>query len=274
MMNRLLKVLTRIAVGIAAPVVTPLVLAVLIAAGLVTPSAIRASDTEIRLDSAPIDVRDAASLQAGARTFVNYCLNCHSASMMRYSRLRDIGLTERQIKDNLLFTADKVGEMMNIAMTKKDAADWFGPAPDLSLIARSRGADWLWTYFRGYYRDPASPTGWNNTVFQGVGMPHVLWQLQGDRVLLQEVVRDAAGREVKDGHGNVMKTAKFESVKAGTLSPGEYDTVVRDLVNFMTWMAEPNQMLRKQVGIWVIFFLAILVALSYALYKNYWKDVH
>ena len=163
---------------------------------------------------------------------------------------------------------------MNIAMTKKDAADWFGPAPDLSLIARSRGADWLWSYFRGYYRDPDSPTGWNNTVFDGVGMPHVLWELQGQRVLNVEISRDVAGNPAKDTHGNVIKTVKFDTVTRGTLSPAEYDIVVRDLVNFMTWMAEPNQVLRKQVGIWVLFVLAILIALSYALYKEFWKDVH
>jgi ubiquinol-cytochrome c reductase cytochrome c1 subunit len=232
------------------------------------------SEAEIRLEAAPIDVRDAASLQAGARTFVNYCLNCHGASLMRYNRLRDIGLTEQQIQDNLMFTADKIGEMMTIAMTRKDAAAWFGPAPDLSLIARSRGSDWLWNYFRSFYRDAGSPTGWNNTVFPGVGMPHVFWQLQGDRVLRHEVIKDAAGREVRDGHGNVIQSVKFESVSPGTLSPLEYDIVVRDLVNFMTWMAEPNQVLRRQVGIWVLFFLGILVALSYALYKEFWKDVH
>jgi ubiquinol-cytochrome c reductase cytochrome c1 subunit len=260
MMKRVLRVLACVAV--AAPAL------------LAAPLQAHASEAELKLEAAPIDVRDSASLQAGARTFVNYCLNCHSASLLRYNRLVDIGLTEQQIKDNLLFTADKVGEMMNIAMTRKDAADWFGPAPDLSLIARSRGADWLWNYFRGFYRDPASPTGWNNTVFLGVGMPHVLWQLQGDRVLKEEAVKDPEGREVKDGHGNVMKTSKLETVKPGTLSSLEYDIVVRDLVNFMTWMAEPNQVLRKQTGIWVIFFLAVLVALSYALYKEFWKDVH
>lgn len=265
-MKRLLGVLVRACVprvvGFAALVI------------LVAPIWSQASEDEIGLEAAPIDVRDAASLQAGARTFVNYCLNCHSASLMRYNRLRDIGLTEQQIKDNLMFTAEKVGEMMTVAMTRKDAADWFGPAPDLSLVARSRGPDWLWNYFRGFYRDPNSATGWNNTVFQGVGMPHVLWQLQGDRVLKEEAVKDAAGREVKDGHGNVMKTVKLETVTPGTLSPLEYDIVVRDLVNFMTWMAEPNQVLRKQTGIWVIFVLAILVALTYALYKEFWKDVH
>lgn len=244
-----------------------------VALGLI-PLSVQSSETEIKLEPAPIDVRDPVSLQAGARTFVNYCLNCHSASLMRYNRLKDIGLTEQQIKDNLMFTADKVGEMMTVAMTKKDAAAWFGPAPDLSLIARSRGADWLWSYFRGFYRDPNSPTGWNNTVFHGVGMPHVLWQLQGDRVLKEEVLKDSAGREVKDGHGNVMKTAKLETVSPGTLSTVEYDVVVRDLVNYLTWMAEPHQVLRKQVGIWVLFFLAVLVALAYALYKEFWKDVH
>ena len=272
MMKRLLGVLACVVAGFAAPVILPVVLAVPLSVGL--PLAAWASEAEIRLDAAPIDVRDIASLQAGARTFVNYCLNCHGASLMRYNRLRDIGLTEQQIKDNLLFTAEKVGEMMNIAMTKKDAADWFGPAPDLSLIARSRGADWLWSYFRGYYRDPASPTGWNNTVFAGVGMPHVLWQLQGDRVLKEEISRDVSGNAAKDTHGNVIKTVKFEVVTPGTLSPAEYDTVVRDLVNFMTWMAEPDQVLRKQVGIWVLFFLAILIALGYALYKEFWKDVY
>ena len=256
--------------GFAAPVI--LVAPLLV--GLAVPLAAWASEAEIRLEAAPIDVRDAASLQAGARTFVNYCLNCHSASLLRYNRLRDIGLTEQQIKDNLLFTAEKVGEMMNIAMTKKDAADWFGPAPDLTLIARSRGADWLWSYFRGYYRDPNSPTGWNNTVFAGVGMPHVLWELQGDRVLIEDVSRDVAGRAVKDTRGNVIKSVRFETIRRGKLSQAEYDTVVRDLVNFMTWMAEPDQVLRNQVGIWVLFFLAILVALSYALYKEFWKDVH
>ena len=270
MMKGLVRALARIASGVSAQ----LGLAVLLATGLAVPPAAWGTEAEIRIEAAPIDVRDAASLQAGARTFVNYCLNCHSASLMRYNRLTDIGLTEQQIKDNLMFTADKVGEMMTIAMTAKDAAEWFGPAPDLSLIARSRGADWLWSYFRGYYRDPNSATGWNNTVFPGVGMPHVLWQLQGDRVLRHAAVRDAAGREVKDGHGNVVTTVKFESVAPGKLSSLEYDIVVRDLVNFMTWMAEPNQVLRKQVGIWVMFFLAILVALSYALYKEFWKDVH
>ena len=246
----------------------------LLAASLVAPVLSGASEAEVRLDAARIDVRDVASLQAGARSFVNYCLNCHSASLMRYTRLRDLGLTDRQIMDNLMFNAEKIGEMMTIAMTKKDAADWFGPAPDLSVIARSRGADWLWSYLRGYYRDAKSPTGWNNTVFSGVGMPHVLWRLQGERVLKEETLKDAAGRELKDAHGEAIKTVKFETLTPGTLSPVAYDTTVRDLVNFLVWMAEPNQVLRRQVGIAVIAFLFVLVLIAYFLYREFWKDVH
>ena len=235
----------------------------------------KSSELEMKLEAAPIDVRDLASLQSGARTFVNYCLNCHSASLVRYNRLRDLGLTEEQIKDNLMFTAPKIGEVMNVSLIKKDGVDWFGAAPpDLSMAARSRGADWLYAYLRAFYRDPASATGWNNTVFERVGMPHVLWQLQGQRILREEVQKDSSGKELKDSHGNLVKLSKLETLSAGTLSQREYDALVRDLVNFMVWMAEPNQVWRKQVGVWVLFFLTVLVGLTYALYKEFWKDVH
>ncbi|MBI2960373.1 MAG: cytochrome c1 [Betaproteobacteria bacterium] len=245
-----------------------------LAASLSAPLAARAAEAEPRIESAPIDVRDLASLQAGARTFVNYCLNCHAATLMRYNRLRDLGLSERQIMDNLMFTADKIGEMMTVAMTRKDAADWFGPAPDLSVIARSRGADWLWSFLRGFYRDPSSPTGWNNTVFEGVGMPHALWKLQGERVLREEVMKDAAGKEMKDSHGNLLKTAKLQALTPGTLSPLEYDMLARDLVNFLVWMGEPTQVFRRQVGIVVVAYLFGLTLLAYFLYREFWKDVH
>lgn len=235
---------------------------------------VRANES-VKLDPAPIDLRDVASLQAGARTFVNYCLNCHSASMMRYSRLRDIGLTDEQIKDNLLFSADKVGEMMNVAMTKKDGKDWFGATPpDLSVVARSRGADWLYTYLRGFYRDPATTTGWNNLAFDRVAMPHVLWKLQGERVRTEVALKDASGKELGDGHGGVRKVVKLETVTPGTLSTVEYDVLARDLVNFLVWMGEPNQILRKQVGFWVLVVLGILILLTWMLKKEYWKDVH
>ncbi len=227
-----------------------------------------AQEHEPRLDAAPIDPRDLTSLQAGARTFVNYCLNCHSASLMRYSKLEEIGLTEQEIKDNLLFTGEKIGEVMNVAITRKDAKDWFGaPPPDLSVIARSRGADWLYTYLRGFYRDPKTATGWNNVVFPNVAMPHVLWMLQGQQVLKEEPAK--AGE--KEGEG---APAKLELAVPGRLSPVAYDVVVRDLVNYMVWMSEPEARVRKRVGVVVLFCLGILVVLTYALYKEFWKDVH
>jgi ubiquinol-cytochrome c reductase cytochrome c1 subunit len=243
-----------------------------LAAALVPPLA---AGEEMKLDAAPIDVRDIASLQAGARTFVNYCLNCHAASMMRYNRLQDIGLTAAQIKDNLLFTGDKVGDLMTVAMTRKDAKEWFGTAPpDLSVVARSRGADWLYTYLRGFYRDPKTATGWNNLAFPSVAMPHVLWQLQGQRVLKQEPLKDSAGNPLKDEYGAARVETKLETVVPGTLTPLEYDIVVRDLVNYLSWMAEPSQVLRKQVGIVVILALLVLIMLTWLLYREFWKDVH
>ena len=249
-------------------------LRVLIAAVALSSQSAAASES-IRLDPARIDTRDVASLQAGARAFVNYCLNCHSASLMRYSRLQDIGLTEQQIKDNLLFSADKVGEMMNVAMSKKDGKDWFGVAPpDLSVIARARGADWLYTYLRGFYRDPSTTTGWNNLAFDRVAMPHVLWSLQGERVRTEVTLKDPSGKDLGDGHGGVRKVVKLETVTPGSMSTLEYDILSRDLVNFLVWVAEPNQILRKQVGFWVLLVLGILVMLTWLLKKEYWKDVH
>ena len=266
--------------------------ALLLVLALAAPFA-TAQEESVRLDSAPIDPRNLASLQAGARTFVNYCLNCHSAGMMRYHKLLDIGLTERQIKDNLLFTADKVGELMNVAMTKKDAKDWFGTVPpDLSVVARARGPDWLYTYLRSFYRDPESATGWNNMVYERVAMPHVLWMLSGRQVQVERKFKtaeqaEAVGRQQnsawkidaltpeqagKDGARFVLKTIKTET--PGSLSQIDYDVVVRDLVNFMTWMAEPNQLERKRVGYVVMLILLILLVLAYLLYKEFWKDVH
>ena len=249
-------------------------LGVLIAAVALSSQSAAASES-IRLDPAPIDTRDVASLQAGVRTFVNYCLSCHSASLMRYSRLQDIGLTEQQIKDNLLFSADKVGEMMNVAMSKKDGKDWFGVAPpDLSVIARARGADWLYTYLRGFYRDPSTTTGWNNLAFDRAAMPHVLWSLQGERVRTEVTLKDPSGKDLGDGHGGVRKVVKLETVTPGSMSTLEYDILARDLVNFLVWVAEPNQILRKQVGFWVLLVLGILIMLTWLLKKEYWKDVH
>jgi len=250
-------------------------LAILLLVPALAGSGAIASEAGVALDRAPINVRDTVSLQAGARNFVNYCLNCHSASLVRYNRLKDIGLSEDQIRENLLFTADKVGEMMNSGMTRKDGKEWFGAAPpDLSVVARSRGADWLYTYLRGFYRDTETTTGWNNVVFDKVAMPHVLWTLQGERVRKVETLKDSDGKDVSDGHGGVRKVVKFETVKPGSMSAAEYDVFSRDLVNFMTWMGEPNQVMRKQIGFWVLLVLVVLIGLTWLLKSAFWKDVH
>ena len=202
-------------------------------------------------------------MQRGARMFVNYCLNCHSAASMRYSRLQDLGLSEDQIKDNLLFAAEKPGETMKVGMTKTDAKVWFGATPpDLSVIARSRGADWLYTYLRSFYRDDSRPTGWNNTVFDKVGMPHVMWGLQGE---LAPVMK-------KEGEHEVVE--RLELAKPGSVTLAEYDAMVGDLVNYLVWMGEPAQLQRKQLGLIVLAFLAVFFVVAYYLKKEFWKDIH
>jgi ubiquinol-cytochrome c reductase cytochrome c1 subunit len=217
-----------------------------------------------RLDRSPHDPRDLVSLQSGARTYMNYCLGCHGLQFMRYEGLKELGLTEAQVKDNLMFTAEKVGEPIKIAFNPKDAKSWFGVAPpDLSVVGRSRGADWLYTYLRTFYRDPKTVTGWNNAVFPNVSMPHALWALQGQRAL--EVV------EPKEGHGPVQY--KWSQVTKGMQSPAEYDATVRDLVNFLMYAAEPSGIERRPIGIVVLFVLGVLFIFAYLLKKEYWKDV-
>ena len=222
-----------------------------------------ASGASVHLDKAPVNLADQESLQRGARMFVNHCLNCHSAGSMRYSRLQDLGLTEDQIKDNLMFAAEKPGETMKVGMTKSDGKTWFGATPpDLSVIARSRGADWLYTYLRGFYRDETRATGWNNTVFDKVGMPHVLWNLQGEMVPVMKKV----------GEHEVIE--RLELVKPGSVTLAEYDAMVGDLVNYLEWMGEPAQLQRKQLGLIVLAFLAVFFVVAYYLKKEFWKDIH
>ena len=219
------------------------------------------------LDKAPINAANQASLQRGAKVFVNYCLSCHSAVSMRYNRLHDIGLTDDQIKANLLFAGEKVGEPMTVAMNKKEAKIWFGATPpDLSVIARSRGADWLYTYLRGFYRDETRPTGWNNVVFDKVGMPHVLWQLQGEQHLKVE--------EITDAHGNKSESHTLVLTKPGKLSSAEYDLLAADLVNYLVFMGEPAKTQRLQLGLVVMLFLGIFFLIARALKKEFWKDIH
>jgi ubiquinol-cytochrome c reductase cytochrome c1 subunit len=222
---------------------------------------------QVRLDAAPADPGDVVSLQHGVRTFVSYCLNCHGAKFMRYSRLTDLGLSEQQIKDYLLYTDNKVGQTMDVAMESKDAKKWFGAVPpDLSVIARSRGADWLYTYLRSFYRDSSRPTGWDNLVFHQVGMPHVLYELQGVQVLKTV--------ESTDAHGHKHFAQQLELKEPGVLSRAEYDRLVADLVNFLAYMGEPAATFRVRVGIIVVLFLAVFLFIAYLLKRSYWKDVH
>jgi len=220
---------------------------------------------------------DMASLQNGARIFTNYCLGCHSASYMRFNRLHDIGLTDDQIKKNLLFATDKVGDTMRSTLDPRQAKDWFGAAPpDLSVIARSRaevgkgsGADYLYTLWRTFYRDDSRPTGWNNLAFPDIAMPHALWQLQGER--------RAKFVEVKDPHEegrSEHRFAGFEQITRGTLTDQEYDDAVGDLVAYLQWIGEPSQGTRVRVGVGVLIFLGVLVVITWRLSSAYWRSVH
>jgi ubiquinol-cytochrome c reductase cytochrome c1 subunit len=241
------------------------ILAILI---LAVPFAVLAEEGGPRLDRAPIDGNDKLSLQRGAAIFVNHCLNCHGANVMRYARLQDIGLTEAQIRDNLMFTTDKVGDTMTTALDPKIAKAAFGVVPpDLSLIGRSRSPDWLYTYLRSFYRDPASKTGWNNVAFPNVAMPHVLSEYQGTQDLEIE-------KKMEESTGDMRVTKKLVLEKRGTLSPLEYDRYTADLVNYLAYMGEPAQTSRRHWGILVMFFLAAFAVITLMLKKEFWKDVH
>jgi len=217
------------------------------------------------LDSVDIDMSDTESLQRGAGLFVNYCLSCHSAAYMRYNRMsEDLQIPKEVVEDNMMFAADRIGGLMKTSMPEEDAKKWFGKAPpDLSLIARSRGPEWLYTYLRGFYLDDTSPSGWNNTLFPKVAMPHVMYSLQGARNAIYK--KDEKGVEVFD---------HYEMVKPGTLNEDEFDSAMRDLTNFMVYLAEPARLVRYKLGVYVLIFLAIFFVFAYLLKKEYWKDVH
>jgi ubiquinol-cytochrome c reductase cytochrome c1 subunit len=246
----------------------------MIAVLALVPGLVFAAEGGFPLERAP-DRHDLSSLQNGAKLFINHCLNCHSASAMRYNRLRDLGLSEEQIKNNLLFSQDKVGGMMTTAMRPDDAKAWFGAVPpDLSVIARAKsspsgtGADYLYTYLRTFYKDDTRPTGWNNMVVPNVAMPHVMWQQQG--------IRQAKFTEVPDPHEHgkmIHKFAGFEQVSPGTMTQQEFDTATADLVAYLSWMAEPAQGTRKKLGVIVLIFLSIFAFLAWRLNESYWKEV-
>jgi ubiquinol-cytochrome c reductase cytochrome c1 subunit len=223
---------------------------------LLLPSLAMGAGGGVHLDKAPVDLSDMESLKNGARLFMNYCLSCHSAHFMRYKRMADdLGMSEQEVLDNLVFTGAKIHDTMKIAMPAEQSAQWFGTTPpDLSVISRSRGDDWVYTYLRGFYIDPARPMGVNNVVFKDVGMPHVLAGLQGNQTLKED------GTLVADG--------------SGSMTSAEYDKAVGDLVNFLAYVGEPAKAYRMTLGWYVLGFLLILLVLSYRLKKEYWKDVH
>jgi ubiquinol-cytochrome c reductase cytochrome c1 subunit len=274
--------------------VSLLAAALLAAAG----AALAAGAPAPRMERFGADSRDLESLQRGARLFVNYCLNCHSAKFMRYNRLADIGLTESQITDNLILTGRfeqtpagevfapaKIGETMQVAMRPADARAWFGaPPPDLSVEARVRGTEWLYNYLIAFYRDDKSATGWNNLVFPNVGMPHVLWELSGvNRLVVGEHPTHAAAEGaaiaakaialVEPAQGKyTVKTLAVQ--EPGTMSPAEYRKAMGDLVNFLDYVSEPAKNTRRTLGVVVLIFLGVLFVFAYWLKREYWKEVH
>ena len=222
-------------------------------------------------------VTEVAALQHGAKLFVNYCLNCHAASAMRYNRLTDpaVDLTPEQIKNNLLFAADRIGDTMTVAMTAKEGKEYFGTTPpDLSVIARSRssargsGADYLYTYLRTFYRDDTTATGWNNLVFPTVAMPHVMWELQGQQRAVFVKRPDAHDPQVM-----VEAFDHFEPIVAGTMGKGEFDGAMADLVAYLQWMGEPAQSERVRLGVWVMLFLGVFTVVAWRMNAAFWKDV-
>lgn len=219
---------------------------------------------EAGLAPANINPSNTASLQRGAKYFVNYCLGCHSAKYVRYNRLaQDLQLTEQQLVDNLMFTGERPFDTMANAMRPEDSVRWFGTSPpDLSLIARSRGNDYIFNFLRSFYVAPDRPTGVNNTVLPGTAMPHVLWELQGTQ---------RAVFTTDPEHGEAFEG--FEMARPGQLSADEFDEVVRDIVSFLDYIGEPIKRERQQLGIRVIGFLLVFLLIAYMLKKEIWKDV-
>ncbi len=263
---------------------TVALLAAFLLAAIAGPAA--SSGGDIRLEPAPGNRLDLPSLQRGARTFVNYCLNCHSARFMRYNRLTDIGVDLSMIQDNLMFATDRIGDTMTVAMSPQDGKAWFGvPPPDLSVIARVRGTDWLYNYFLGFYRDDAARSGWNNLVFPNVGMPHVLSRYSGTNRLVSTEYEDHEKAEAAAiaarslvalaparDHKYVVESLALET--PGTLSQVEYKAMVADLVNYLDYMGEPVKNERISLGLVALLYFVLLFVFAYWLKREYWKDIH
>ena len=232
------------------------------------PSLTMAAGPSVPLMDANIDLKDNASLQRGAKLFMNYCLGCHQMQYQRYDRtFRDIGIPTEIGQEQLIFDGSKVGSHIKNAIDKDDAAKWFGAAPpDLTLVARVRGTDWIYTYLKSFYKDESRPFGVNNVVFPSVGMPHVLQELQGLPTPITEEVEE---------HGHtVTKVVGVETDGSGEMSVDEYDRAARDLTNFLAYVGEPSRLESEALGLKVIGFLVILFILAFMLKKEYWRDVH
>lgn len=250
-----------------------LVLVSAAALGFAAAGPAQASGVAVALDTFPTNkLTDKAALQHGAKLFMNYCLGCHSISQVRYNKLRELGLTEEQIKGNLILTNAKFGDLITTTMPRTDAKTWFGKAPpDLSLTARSRsgpegtGADWIYTYLRTYYVDEARPTGWNNRTYPNVGMPNVLWGLQG--------VNRPSYKKVSEHGEEHMVFDKFVQETPGSLNVADFDNHIADLTAFLAWTAEPSGLERRQIGVWVLLFLAVFFVFAWRLNASFWRDI-
>ena len=253
---------------------------------IISGAALASEGSDLRLMPAPVNRLDDESLQRGARNFVNYCLNCHSARYMRYNRLTDLGVDLSMIQDNLMFASDKIGSTMTVAMTAADGKAWFGTAPpDMSVEARIRGREWLYNYLLGFYRDDKTTTGWNNLVFPNVAMPHVLWELSGTNKLVEtefeehdKAVAAAIATKglslVEPLPGNKWAAMTVAADVPGQLTRSQYEGFVADLVNYLDYMAEPSRNQRINLGLYVLLFLGVLFVFAYWMKREYWKDVH
>jgi ubiquinol-cytochrome c reductase cytochrome c1 subunit len=258
-----------------------LLLVSLISTLLIGSSAIAAGGSGAAVDKVHMNMSDKAALQNGAMLFVNYCLSCHSAEYSRYNRVaEDLDIPLWQLKENLMFTTEKEGDLMKTTMPAKDSKEWFGVTPpDLSLVARVRSPDWIYTYLRGFYLDESSPSGWNNSLFDKVAMPHALYELQGvQRKVTADVEQDHGA---VDGHATLLPDNQklvgdtlFELEHPGKLTPAEFDKSMADLTAFLTYMAEPAQLQRKSIGVYTLAFLIVLMLLCMLLKAEYWRDVH
>ena len=240
-------------------------------------------------DKVYINMNDTKSLKNGAQIFANNCLSCHSAKYARYNRVaNDLGIPLEAVKGTLMFATEKTGDLMVTAMSDADAKKWFGVVPpDLTLVSRVRKPDWVYTYLRSFYKDESTVTGWNNSLFPSVAMPHVLWEMQGSPELISLPSKDKGHDEKEAAHGDtdhkaeevdesvyVAGGAKFDMTNRGQMSNAEFDAAMRDVTNFLTYLAEPAQLQRKTIGVWTIVFLIILLLLTIILKKEFWRDVH